>query len=952
MNNYTVGEITSRQNNDMLATIEEALQNLSSQVLMNDFRRKRRRLVLTASRSRLLVLALNNATIVNTTDVECAATNYTGVIILSGSSCSSCLLMQSVVYLNLDDGEQPDVVQPLFEDKLSSAIKSEGLVYPGFQAVSIAITPSPTPAVVGTPPDGLSTAAVIGIACGAFAAGIVTIAGLYTNHKRQERRQKAFGPSPPPEDASEFVSSGSPLEQSKMHAGIPVAAGAAAGAAAIPIERKGSTHNSGSDGDVGSLAESDVSSSQAGSSGWSSSAGLSSLNTGSFDSADLESGTLTSATSPTNVHKSLTALLAAGGAATRLDERHRNGPVQFAPLADSTVSVYKSEPGEAVLEEERFTKSGVRCNDSVSSFESSEMRIPTHSDLEAAIKAGDWAAVGATATILAGGSIGDSSNSNDDSTASGLGSANAKELDRLVDTADWEGVVLAASKFERPDIGSPGSFDDNVRSRSSADALFPSPAVGSPGLSSLGNDSIDPSHAESLESGGSSSDDSSYDDSESESDEEATSVGLNSSVMSPAASSTTGISEVRLAEIRAEVEALVRRVVPDEINNIDEMMNQFKGREEELVETLRTMQERTIAKRERAARNKSAKLVAKREVRQKRKMQAAKAVGAQSTREGLPPNGLPPRAAGAAAGAAGATIAVTVLREETPIARLRNRTPSPANLSSTSEFSEPNFKQEVQSPQSVEGSSDWVPIVKPSKGDSKGAVGSGDVVHVAKKKAVRESMEKAIESGNWEAVGNAAALMADSNSTISAGTVELHEPDSSGYGSGSTGNASVDKKAASKLDGMIQAGDWTGVVLAAKDVSKPDAKVATQAAPRPEKEEKSKSWRVRKMFGGFSSKSKAAYADTDSDGEDVAKNFADKALQEEQDALAQAEIWMAIAAQSKQDGATEAKGASEAADWAIERSLSALQTADRSAADGGDEKGSVLPGAVKDDTSV
>lgn len=604
-----------------------------------------------------------------------------------------------------------------------------------------------------------------------------------------------------------------------------------------------------------------------------------------------------------------------------------------------------------MLEEERFTKSGVRCNDSVSSFESSEMRIPTHSDLEAAIKAGDWAAVGATATILAGGSIGDSSNSNDDSTASGLGSANAKELDRLVDTADWEGVVLAASKFERPDIGSPSSFEDNVRSRSSADALFPS-AVGSPGLSSLGKDSIDPSHAESLESVGSSSDDSSYDDSESESDEEATSVGLNSSVMSPATSSTTGISEVRLAEIRAEVEALVRQVVPDEINNIDEMMNQFKGREEELVETLRTMQERTIAKRERAARNKSAKLVAKREVRQKRKMQAAKAVGAQNTREGLPPNGLPPRAVGAAAGAAGAAIAVTVLREETPIARLRNRTPSPANLSSTSEFSEPNFKHEVQSPQSVDSSSDWVPIVKPNKGDSKGAVVSGDIVHVAKKKAVRESMEKAIESGNWEAVGNAAALMADSNSTISAGTVELHEPDSSGYGSGSTGNASVDKKTGSQLDDLIKAGDWTGVVLAAKEVSKPDGKVATQAAQRPGKEEKSKSWRVRKMFGGFSSKSKAAYADTDSDGEDLAKNVTDKALQEEQDALAQAEIWMAIAAQSKQDGATEAKGASEAADWAIERSLSALQTADRSAADGGDEKGSVLPGAVKDDTSV
>ena len=48
-------------------------------------------------------------------------------------------------------------------------------------------------------------------------------------------------------------------------------------------------------------------------------------------------------------------------------------------------------------------------------------------------------------------------------------------------------------------------------------------------------------------------------------------------------------------EIRAEVEALVRRVVPEEADNIDEMMTQFKGREEELVETLRRMQERAVS---------------------------------------------------------------------------------------------------------------------------------------------------------------------------------------------------------------------------------------------------------------------------------------------------------------------------------------------------------------------
>jgi hypothetical protein len=51
-------------------------------------------------------------------------------------------------------------------------------------------------------------------------------------------------------------------------------------------------------------------------------------------------------------------------------------------------------------------------------------------------------------------------------------------------------------------------------------------------------------------------------------------------------------------------------------------------------------------------------------------------------------------------------------------------------------------------------------------------------------------------------------------------------------------------------------------------------------------------------------------------------------LQEEQEALAQAEIWMAIAEQSKQDSQNPDQGASEAADWAIARSLNALVQAE------------------------
>ena len=63
----------------------------------------------------------------------------------------------------------------------------------------------------------------------------------------------------------------------------------------------------------------------------------------------------------------------------------------------------------------------------------------------------------------------------------------------------------------------------------------------------------------------------------------------------PGAQTTVSMNWIKSRKkksIREEVENLVRRVVPEEIDNVDEMMLQFKGREEELVETLRTMQQR------------------------------------------------------------------------------------------------------------------------------------------------------------------------------------------------------------------------------------------------------------------------------------------------------------------------------------------------------------------------
>ena len=202
-------------------------------------------------------------------------------------------------------------------------------------------------------------------------------------------------------------------------------------------------------------------------------------------------------------------------------------------------------------------------------------------DIDNAIEAGNWGQVGALAAVLASQGHGSperkmsarargtssTSKSGDDTSTSqrssnSLDQARATEIDKLVETGDWQGVVLAAARFEADQTFDGESF--------SASASQSSRWTGS-----------------------------------------ATSATTPRS-MATADQSASNISSQRgQEEIRAEVEALVRRVVPEEADNIDEMMTQFKGREEELVETLRRMQERAIASRARLAVQKSAKLEAR-----------------------------------------------------------------------------------------------------------------------------------------------------------------------------------------------------------------------------------------------------------------------------------------------------------------------------------------------------
>lgn len=314
----------------------------------------------------------------------------------------------------------------------------------------------------------------------------------------------------------------------------------------------------------------------------------------------------------------------------------------------------------------------------------------TREDLNAAIEKGDWAQVGATAALLADYNSSDQSMSESEHGPANTGGATgsffsessdsnnrAAELDRMVETGDWEGVVLAAAQFE-------------------------------------GDDSTH--HSSNSMSG---------------------------------KSSTTMEKE----ELRAEVERLVRRVVPDEIDNIDEMMLQFEGREEELIETLRTMQERSVAQRARAAVQKTAKLEAR-----------AQALSNRPSTGSVSSSSEPSYYAGSA-------------------------------NSSVSDYA-------ASSP----GNGDSSSIDSSSVSDL--GMTSGDELS-SSRKTTQSSLELAIERGDWRAVGEAAAMMGE-------GASAAIIPDEGGSSLSSSLSESQDKQErVHHLDALIAKGDWAGIVAAA-----------------------------------------------------------------------------------------------------------------------------------------
>jgi len=169
---------------------------------------------------------------------------------------------------------------------------------------------------------------------------------------------------------------------------------------------------------------------------------------------------------------------------------------------------------------------------------------------------------------------------------------NMKQFNSMVETGDWDGVIGAASGF-----GTASKDDDDsyVPRRASMDYTYSSGLAPPPEAENESDENSD-SESEETSSRATSAASSSQGTSQSSKREGSVSVSANSYTS----------EELRSREKYLKtVEELVKKVVPDEADNVANMMDQFAGREEELIHTLQTMYERSYSVRARKAMHKS-----------------------------------------------------------------------------------------------------------------------------------------------------------------------------------------------------------------------------------------------------------------------------------------------------------------------------------------------------------
>ena len=375
--------------------------------------------------------------------------------------------------------------------------------------------------------------------------------------------------------------------------------------------------------------DSEADDSSAGSSGWESSDGDSSVHSDSVESFDPNTETLGTSISTSQ-----------DGA--YLDEEMQDRELQPESLNPALNPVVQRGVTMVPVSEENEEdeESSNSSDDSDSRLKIRDDTAPLSKDLDKAIEAGDWAAVGETAAILASDSDRDDESAMKSSTSnsasnyssgvsastgysgetddSGIVAAHAAEIDHLVESGNWDGVVAVAARYaDDASMTSaarrPPKDDDHSDASASLDSASimtgttrgSGESKGSVLLSRVGSNSLISNEGSSKGSSGNTPDDDMGTHASSITSSYVSRSGITTSMVSNASSLSDEKQQMNM--YRAEVEALVRRVVPDEIDNIDDIMVQFSGREEELIETLKAMQEKSIAQRARAAVQRTAK---------------------------------------------------------------------------------------------------------------------------------------------------------------------------------------------------------------------------------------------------------------------------------------------------------------------------------------------------------
>lgn len=217
-----------------------------------------------------------------------------------------------------------------------------------------------------------------------------------------------------------------------------------------------------------------------------------------------------------------------------------------------------------------------------------------------------------------------------------------------------------------------------------------------------------------------------------------------------------------------------------------------------------------------------------------------------------------------------------------------------------------------------------------SQSQSHGSLGSSTLSDLgmgspgASLKRRKSELDSAIERGDWLAVGDAAAMLNDNSTT---GTLSTHDDVrgksvTSTLGSSTIGTPRSKEEREDQLDEMIAAGNWDGIVAAAADYHSMDSEADSSISATISEE------------GSSSKNSLLSETRPDTTTTTTQPKAEVVSTSEEIEALAQADMWQTIANQSRKESSDVTQGASDAADWAISRSLSLMKRSGESGPSG------------------